>query len=378
MSNNQSRVRLMQGTEAIAEGALEAGLGFYGGYPITPSSEIAEILSERLPLVGGVFMQMEDELASIASVIGASVGGLKAATATSGPGFSLMQENIGYAAATEIPCVIINAQRAGPSTGLPTGPAQGDVMQSRWGTHGDHPIIVLSPSSVAECYQLIIRAFNLAEKYRTPVIFLTDEAIAHLRERVELPPPGSIPIVNRSKPTVPPEFYFPFDNAEGDVPPLVPFGEGYRYHITGLFHDRAGFPTERFDEIDPWLDRLFAKIDNHLDDIITVQEEGLDDARVAIISYGASARFARHAMKMAREKGRRVGMLKLLTLWPFAEEAVDRIAHKVKRIVVPEMNRGQIRMEVERVVAGRVEVRGINRFDGDVISPYQILEALET
>ncbi|MDP2659801.1 MAG: 2-oxoacid:acceptor oxidoreductase subunit alpha [Dehalococcoidia bacterium] len=367
----------LQGNEAIVEGAMAAGIGFYGGYPITPASEIAEILSCRLPQQGGVFIQMEDEIASLAAVIGASVGGLKAATATSGPGFSLMQENLGYAAGAEIPCVIIDVQRAGPSTGLPTAPSQGDVMQARWGTHGDHPIIALCPSSVSEAYHLTIRAFNLSEKYRTPVILLMDEGIAHLREKVIIPPPGSVEVLERIQATVPPEWYFPYDETESDVPPIVSFGEGYRYHITGLFHDRSGYPTSRPDEIRPWVERTFRKIERNLSDIIHTEEEMTEDATVVLVSYGSTARSARYAMHKARERRKRVGLLTLQTIWPFPEHAIDRLAHQARLILVAEMNRGQVLLEVQRAVKGRCEVRGVNRADGEMVEPRQILEALE-
>ncbi len=368
---------LLQGNEAVVEGALAAGIGFYGGYPITPASEIAEMLSRRLPERGGVFIQMEDEIASLAAVIGASIGGLKAATATSGPGFSLMQENLGFASAAEIPCVIIDVQRAGPSTGLPTAPSQGDVMQARWGTHGDHPIIALCPSSVSEAYHLTIRAFNLSEKYRTPVILLMDEVIAHLREKFVLPPPGSVEVVDRIQATVPPEWYFPYEETDNDVPPMVSFGEGYRYHIDGLFHDRAGFPTSRGDEIRPWVERVFRKIDRNLADIVHTEEEMTEDATAVLVSYGSTARSARYAMHRAREKHRRVGLLTLQTIWPFPEQAIDHLAQQARRILVAEMNRGQLLLEVERVVKGRCEVRGINRADGEMVEPRQIMEALE-
>ncbi|MHB1005420.1 MAG: 2-oxoacid:acceptor oxidoreductase subunit alpha [Chloroflexota bacterium] len=370
-------VRFMQGSEAVAEGAMAAGLRFYGGYPITPSTEIAEILSRRLPQVGGVFIQMEDEIASIAAVIGASMAGLKAATATSGPGFSLMQENLGYAAGAEIPCVIINVQRAGPSTGQPTAPAQGDVMQARWGTHGDHPIIALTASTVRECFDQTVRSFNLAEKYRTPVILLLDEVVGHMRERTVLPPLDQIEVLGRPKPAVPPEWYFPYEETDADVPPLAPIGEGYRYHVTGLFHDRAGYPTVRLDEINPWFERIFRKIDLNLNDIVRTESEFMDDARSVVIAYGSTARSARHAVKEARARGKRVGLLKLLTIWPFASEAVEEATRHVRRVVVPELNMGQLRLEVERVVKGRAEVLGVNRADGAVITPRQILEALE-
>ncbi|MBS3783744.1 MAG: 2-oxoacid:acceptor oxidoreductase subunit alpha [Anaerolineae bacterium] len=372
--------RLMQGDEACAEGAIAAGCRFFAGYPITPATEIAETLSRRLPQVGGKFIQMEDEIASIAAVIGASVGGAKAMTATSGPGFSLMQENIGYAAMTEIPCVIVDVQRLGPSTGRPTSPSQGDVMQARWGTHGDHPIIALSPSSVREAFDLTIQAFNFAERYRTPVILLMDELIGHMRERIELPPPGTLDLEQRLDTRVPPEWYKPFENfPDGpnvNVPPLVPFGEGYRYHLTGLHHDELGYPTNRPDEIQPWLERIFRKIDRALSDILLYDIEGLENAETLVIAYGGLARSALHAVKEARERGRRVGFLRLKTIWPFAEEVVEHAASRLHRVVVPELNRGQLALEVERVV-GRHKVRRVTRADGEMIQPAEIVAAIE-
>jgi 2-oxoglutarate ferredoxin oxidoreductase subunit alpha len=371
-----SKVRFLAGNEGCALGALAAGCRFYGGYPITPSSEVAEILSVELPKVGGTFIQMEDEIASLSACIGASLGGKKSMTATSGPGFSLMQEALGYAVMAEVPCVVVNAQRLGPSTGQATSPSQGDVMQARWGTHGDHPIIALSPSSVRECFDLTVLAFNLAEKYRTPVILLMDEVIAHLRERVELPGAHQVEVVDRIAPTVPPEWYFPYEETASDVPPAASFGEGYRFHVTGLLHDRAGFPTLRLDEINPWFLRIFRKIEGHLSDIVHFQEEELRDAKVVIVSYGASYRSAKEAMTMARAERRQVGALKLQTIWPFAEEAIDRLAQSVERIIVPEMNLGQLVLEVERVVAGRCRVVRVNRTDGEMITPQQILAAM--
>ncbi len=369
-------VQLIQGNRASALGALAAGCRFFAGYPITPSSEIAEIMARELPKLGGKFIQMEDEIASIAAVIGASVGGLKAMTATSGPGFSLMQENLGYAVVAEIPCVIINVMRTGPSTGLPTSPAQGDVMQARWGTHGDHPIIALAPASVREAFDLTVAAFNFAEEYRTPVILLMDEVVGHMREKVELAEIGPEDIVNREMPTVPPEWYEPFGNPTSDVPALAPFGEGYRYHITGLLHDPRGFPTERLDEIQPWLERIFRKIDRHLDEICMWEEDGVEDARVLVVAYGSTARSARQAVKIARARyGRKVGLLRLKTLWPFPEAAVERAAENAQRVIVAEMNLGQIALEVERVV-GRGKVLRIGRADGQMIAPEQIVDAM--
>jgi 2-oxoglutarate ferredoxin oxidoreductase subunit alpha len=369
-------VQLLQGNHASALGALAAGCRFFAGYPITPSSEIAEIMARELPKLGGKFIQMEDEIASIAAVIGASVGGLKAMTATSGPGFSLMQENIGYAVVAEIPCVIINVMRTGPSTGLPTSPAQGDVMQARWGTHGDHPIIALAPASVREAFELTATAFNFAEKYRTPVLVLTDEVVGHMRERVELPQMAADEIVNREMPTVPPEWYEPFGNPPSDVPPLAPFGEGYRYHITGLLHDVRGFPTSRLDEIQPWIGRLFRKIDRNRDEICMWDEDGIEGARTVIVAYGSTARSARQAVKLARARyGRKVGLLRLKTLWPFPEAALERAAENAQRVVVAEMNLGQIAMEVERLV-GRTKVLRVGRADGQIVTPDEILDAM--
>jgi 2-oxoglutarate ferredoxin oxidoreductase subunit alpha len=372
--------RLIQGDEACAEGAIAAGCRFFAGYPITPATEIAELLSRRLPQVGGRFIQMEDEIASIAAVIGASVGGAKAMTATSGPGFSLMQENIGYAAMTETPCVIVDVQRLGPSTGRPTSPSQGDVMQARWGTHGDHPIIALYPSSVRECFDLTVHAFNCAERYRTPVIILMDELIGHMRERVELPDLEALELAQREDTRVPPEWYKPFENfpegANANVPPLVPFGEGYRYHLTGLHHDERGYPTDRPDEIQPWLDRIFRKIERSLSDILLYDADGIEDADTLVIAYGAAARSARHAVERARERGRRVGFLKLKTLWPFPEEVIEHASARLHHVVVPELNRGQLVLEVERVV-GRHKVRRVTRADGEMLQPAEILVAIE-
>jgi 2-oxoglutarate/2-oxoacid ferredoxin oxidoreductase subunit alpha len=318
---------------------------------------------------------MEDEIASMAAIIGASVGGLKSMTATSGPGFSLMQENIGYAAMAEIPCVIVNVQRLGPSTGQPTAASQGDVMQARWGTHGDHPIIALSPVSVRQSFDLTVKAFNLSEKFRTPVILLTDENIGHMREPVELPDSRSVEVVERIV-TDPPDKYKPFRNGPGDVPAMANFGKGYRYHITGLFHDELGFPTQRLDEIDPWLERVNQKLDRHLDEILMTEEDGQEGARVAVVTYGASARSARHAVKIARQHGNKVGMLTLLTIWPFPEAQVEALADKVDRIIVPEMNLGQLALEVERMV-GRKKVTRVNRANGEMVTPQMILDAIE-
>jgi 2-oxoglutarate ferredoxin oxidoreductase subunit alpha len=369
-------IRLMQGDEACAEGAVAAGCRFFAGYPITPATEIAEVLARRLPQVRGKFIQMEDEIASIAAIIGASLGGAKAMTATSGPGFSLMQENIGYAAMGEIPCVIVDVQRLGPSTGRPTSPSQGDVMQARWGTHGDHPIIALTPSSVREAFELTIDAFNFSERYRTPVILLLDEVIGHMREKLTLPDYETIERVERPNTTVPPEWYKPYEIDPSDVPPLVPFGEGYRYHVTGLHHDERGYPTQRLNEIQAWTERIFRKIERNRSDVLLYEEHGIQDAETLVIAYGVTARSALHAVETARTRGHKVGFLKLKTLWPFAEEVVEAAAARLHRVIVAELNRGQIAAEVERVV-GRNKVRRVTRIDGEMIHPSEILAVIE-
>jgi 2-oxoglutarate ferredoxin oxidoreductase subunit alpha len=366
----------MTGNQAIAEGAIAAGCRFYAGYPITPSSDVAEALSKKLPEVGGVFIQMEDEIASMAAVIGASLGGLKSATATSGPGFSLMQENLGFAVVGEIPCVIINVQRVGPSTGLPTKVAQGDIMQARWGTHGDHPIIALYPSSAQEAFELTVRAFNLAERFRTPVILLSDAIVAGLREKVEIPDATEVHVVDRAEPTVSPAEYQPFDYSSTDVPPLARFGSGYRFHVTGLLHDEKGAPTEDSALVSRWWDYMDGKLKDHLDEILDYDEIELGDAETIIVAYGCTARAAAHAVKLARQEGIRAGLLKLKTIWPFADPVVDRLSAGTGRFIVAELNLGQIRSEVERVVAGRAPVTGIHRADGKQITPDEILDAL--
>ena len=370
------RAKLMQGNEACAEGALAAGCRFFAGYPITPASEIAEHLSIRLPQMDGTFIQMEDEIASMGAVIGASLAGVKSMTATSGPGFSLMQENLGFACIAEVPCVLVNVMRGGPSTGLPTNPSQGDVMQARWGTHGDHPIIVLCPSSVQECFTLTMKAFNMSEKYRTPVILLMDEVVAHMREKVVLPDPGAMEIFDRVKPSVPPEWYLPYEDNSFGVPPMGIFGEGYRYHVTGLTHDIRGFPTLRQDEIEPFILRLFRKISTHFDDIQLVESYQLEDADLVIVAYGCVARSAHRAMVEARAQGMKVGLLKLITLWPFPRRSVEPLSPASKTLLVPEMNMGQISREVKRVNKGANPVLTLNKIDGTIITPQEILERI--
>lgn len=376
MAKAKGNILFISGNETVCLGALAAGCRFFAGYPITPSSEIAEMLSKELPKVGGKFIQMEDEIASMGAIIGASLSGLKSMTATSGPGFSLMQENLGYACMTEIPCVIVNVQRGGPSTGLPTLPSQADMMQARWGTHGDHPIIALVPSSVLESYYITIRAFNLSEKYRTPVIILSDEIIGHMRERAEIPEKSDIEIIERRKPDVPPEWYFPYDDRKGDVPPLANFGEGYRFNVTGLTHDRAGFPTLRLDEINASLARLRAKIENNRQDIIQVEEIQTQDAEIIIFAYGSVARSAKTVVRMAREKGIKIGLLRPITIWPFPKEEVQKMTTKAKKVIVPEMNEGQIYEEVLKYNMGNAQIISLTRIDSELITPQEILDRI--
>jgi 2-oxoglutarate/2-oxoacid ferredoxin oxidoreductase subunit alpha len=371
-------VRIMSGNEACADAAVAAGLRFYAGYPITPSSEIAETLAVALPKVGGVFIQMEDEIAAMGAVVGASLTGLKAMTATSGPGFSLKQENLGFACMTEVPCVVVNVQRGGPSTGLPTMPAQGDVMQARWGTHGDHAIIALAPHSVAETYELTVRALNLAETYRTPVILLLDEIIGHVNEKVHLPEPGTFEIVERKRPSEPPQEYKPYRHTEDGVPPMAAFGrDGYRFHVTGLSHDETGFPTGKAEEIERLSRRLSWKIERQRDAIVEVERLECDDAEIVVFAYGCTARAARHAVREARGKGLRAGLLRPRTLWPFPDREVRELAQRVETFIVPELNLGQMAHEVEWAVSGASRVVPFGRVDGQPIRPVQILELIE-
>ena len=373
-----SKAVLMQGNEAAVEGAIAAGMRVFAGYPITPSTEIAEQSALRLPQVGGHFIQMEDEISSIAAVLGASAAGVKAMTATSGPGFSLMQENLGYGAMAEIPCVIVDVQRAGPSTGLPTSPAQGDYMQARWGTHGDHPVIALSPSSVLETYNLIIRAFNLSEKYRTPVIFLMDEIVGHMREGVELPDPRSL-IINQRKPSFHDGankqcYYVP----EGEfVPAMKPFGRGERYNITGLAHDESGFPTNNTQVAGKLVSRLLSKVEEHVDDIVRLEEYAMDDAETAIVCFGGTTRAVMSAVLEARAAGRKVGMFRPITVWPFPEKQLRERLPQLRNILMVEHNHGQMLLEVQRVVNDGTPVSFLGKVDGTVITPTEILGKLQ-
>ncbi len=319
---------------------------------------------------------MEDEIASLGAVIGASLAGAKSMTATSGPGFSLMQENLGYACVAEVPCVIVNVMRGGPSTGLPTNVSQGDVMQARWGTHGDHPVIVLAVSTTQDCFSTTVKAFNLSEKYRTPVIILADEVVAHTREKIYLPHPEQVEVVDRIRPNMPPDWYIPFEDNSRGVPPMSAFGDGYRYHVTGLIHDVRGFPTQRPDEIVPFMNRLFRKINQHFMDIQIVHEESVEDAEVVVIAYGSVSRSARRAVREARERGIKAGHVQLVTLWPFSRQALDPILRRVKAVLIPEMNMGQLSREVKRINQGITRVETLNRIDGSLITPHEILTRL--
>lgn len=377
MSNKNRSIRILQGNEACVEGAILAGVRFFAGYPITPASEIAEGMAVRLPELGGVFMQMEDEIASMAAVIGASLTGMKAMTASSGPGICLKQENIGFAAISETPCVIVNAQRGGPSTGLPTNPAQGDVMQARWGTHGDHPMIALAPSEVNEILFMTIKAVNFSEKYRTPVMLLLDEVIAHMREKVSVPFLEDIEIIDRKRPTVDKENFLPYKADADLVAPMADFGSGYRYHVTGLIHNEKGYPTSNPQEIDQLIRRLTNKVELNKKDIIIEENYFLEDAKIAIIAYGSVARAAQRTVKLAREKGLKVGLLKLITLWPFSEETITKLAEQVDLMVVAEMNLGQIVREVQRAALGKCRVIPYGRVDGELINPIEILAKIE-
>jgi len=370
---------LMQGNEAVAYGALDAGVNFFAGYPITPSTEIAEILSAELPKRGGTFIQMEDEIASICAITGASLAGAKSLTATSGPGFSLMQEGIGFAKITETPCVVVNVQRVGPSTGMPTSPAQGDIMQAKWGSHGDSPAIVLYPDSVKESYELTIRAINLSEKYRTCVILLLDEVLGHMREAVQLPDLSSTRIINRIKPTVPPHWYKHYDENQKYLSPLASYGEGYRFHVTGLTHDSHGFPTNKSSEAAEMMERLRKKISYNIRDLVQIESRQMDDAKIAIFAAGITARAAKAAIAMARAEGIQVGLLRPLTIWPFPDDAVRKMLRNVETVIVPELNQGQLIHEIQRLTKEKSDgnLIALQRADGQLITPNDILRKIK-
>jgi 2-oxoglutarate ferredoxin oxidoreductase subunit alpha len=371
------------GDYACAEGAILAGCRFFAGYPITPATEIAERMSARLPQVGGIYIQMEDELASMNAILGASWAGAKSMTATSGPGFSLMLENLGLGIMLETPCVVVDVQRGGPSTGLPTLVGQQDMMQARWGSHGDYEIIALCPTSPQELFDLTIRAFNLSEKFRTPVLVMTDAEVGHMTEKVTIPLPQEVEIINRPqvhRGDVEPDHFRIFRDkpggGEGYVSPMVAAGEGYRIHVTGLTHDERGYPVMTASAHEWNVSRLINKIRTHLDEIIQVEEDHLDDAEVIVVSYGISARTSLWPIEQARREGIRVGYLRLITVWPFPEERIRQLAKNIRAFVVPEINMGQIAREVERCAAGQAQVFGANRAGGDILQPAYVLNCI--
>ncbi|MCF8144944.1 MAG: 2-oxoacid:acceptor oxidoreductase subunit alpha [Deltaproteobacteria bacterium] len=367
----------MTGDVACAEGALAAGCRFFGGYPITPATEIAEHISGRLPEVGGTFIQMEDEIAAIGSVIGASCAGVKSMTATSGPGFSLMMENLGLAICTETPCVLVNVQRAGPSTGLPTQGAQGDMMQARWGSHGHYEIIALAPSSPQEIFYQTIDAFNLSETYRIPVLIMTDEMIGHLSERVVIPDAKTIRTVSRPRPKGRKNRFNPYEPGPDGIAPMASAGEGYHIHVTGLTHDQRGYPVMTVEAQEWMMDQLVGKIQRNLDDIIRTEAYRIEDADIVIVSYGVSARTALAAVDEAREQGIKAGLLRLITVWPFPEARIRELAKRIKGFVTVELNLGQIHLEVERCAAGKVPSFLVGHPGGTIIPPERVIEALK-
>jgi 2-oxoglutarate/2-oxoacid ferredoxin oxidoreductase subunit alpha len=366
----------IHGDAACAEGGIAAGCRFFAGYPITPATEVAERMARRLPQVGGIYIQMEDEIGSMAAILGASWGGVKSMTSTSGPGFSLMMENIGLGMMTETPCVVVNIQRGGPSTGLPTLVGQADVMQARWGSHGDYGCIALSPSSPQECFDLTVHAFNLSETYRLPVFLLADEVVGHMTEKVVIPRKEDILVVNRPRPDSSREDYLPFDTSSSMPSPMAIAGQGYHVHVTGLTHDERGYPviTDAVQERN--VRHIVDKIRKNAENIIRVETVGLDDAEVVVVAYGCTARAARQAVEDLRERGYRVGLLKLVTIWPFPSNLIRAIAPRVKGFVVPEINYGQIAYEVERTSCGRSEVLLMALMGGSIHTPQEIEEAV--
>lgn len=371
-----SKARLMQGNEACAEGAIAAGVNFFAGYPITPSTEIAETMAKLLPKTGGKFVQMEDEIASMGAILGASLAGAKAMDATSGPGFSLKQELIGYAACAEIPCVLVDVQRVGPSTGQPTAPSQADVMQARWGTHGDHPIIALAPWSVRETYDVTVMAVNYAERFRTPVILLMDEVVGHLREKVVLP--DHVDVYPRRQPKkTRAEGYEPFTPDEDLVPNVADFGKGYHIHVTGLIHDDTGFPVGSPAITEQSIRRLHEKIDRAGEEIIHTECSFMDDAEYAVVAFGGTARTAYEAVRAARARGEKVGLVRLITIWPFADKVIAALAQKVKGILVAEMNYGQVVGEVRRAAAGACPVELCGKYNMQAFEPQEIETAID-
>ncbi len=373
----QRTPRLMQGNGAIAEAAIYAGARFFAGYPITPSSEVADECATRLPRLGGVYLQMEDEIGSIAAVIGASLAGAKAMTATSGPGFSLMQENLGVAVIGEVPCVIVDVQRAGPSTGLATKPAQSDVMQARWGRHGDQSVIALSPGTVRECFTLTVQAFNFSERFRVPVVLLADEIIGHMRENVVLPLAGEMEVVERKRPSGTPAEYLPFKAEVGDVAPLPAYGGEYVFHITSSMHGLDGYSNNEPATAAWRVRQLHEKINRHRDEIVLTRSYYTDDIEVLIVAFGATTRAGRAAALEARAQGIKTGVLQLQTIWPFPDKEVAALGRNARMVVVPEMNySGQVAGEVRKALGADANIRGVNKYNGTIITPQDILDVM--
>jgi len=366
----------LDGDCACSEGAIAAGANFAAGYPITPSTEVVEHFAARIPTVGGVFLQMEDELASSIAIVGATWGGAKAFTVTSGPGFSLMMEHLGYAAMTETPLVIVDVQRGGPSTGLPTLPAQADMMQARWGSHGDYEIIALCPNSPQECFNLAIEAFNLAEEYRTPVLVMMDECVGHMTERVVIPPAEQIKLYPRRYTSLPPSEYLPYRPGPDGIPDMAKVGEGYRAEVTGLTHDEHGYPAMNWQAQHKLVSRLVGKIRNNADRIAHWEEDGLEDAEVVVIAYGITSRVAQRAIQLARAQGLRAGLMRPVVVWPFPEKRVRELASRVRSFVVVEINYGQIVYEVERCAGDRARTVLVAHGGGAVHEPEEILHAI--
>ena len=371
-------VAFWQGNQALAQGALAAGCTFFAGYPITPSTDVMEEMAKELPIRGGKFIQMEDEIASMAATIGGSITGRKSMTASSGPGISLKQENLGLAYMAEIPLVLVNVMRGGPSTGVPTKISQMDVMQARWGTHGDHGTIAYSPSSVQECFDIAIKAFNAAERYRQPVLILSDEVLGHMREKVIIPPAGSYEIVERKRPCTDKSKFIPYlADPEDDIPALASFGDGYRWHVTGLTHNDFGFPSAKEDEVEKNIKRLVRKINRFRDDIVEYETLAIDDAEIVVLSFGTVARSSIRAVNEARRRGIKVGHFRPVTLWPFPDKEIFQIAKKSKTIIVPELNCGQMVLEVERAVHGKTKVIGKSLVNGELFTPDEIFKSIQ-
>lgn len=372
-----AKAEFWQGNKAIAMGGIAAGCTFFGGYPITPSTEIMEVMSEELPKLGGKFIQMEDEIGGIAATIGAAIAGKKAMTGSSGPGISLKQELLGYAYIAEIPMVLADVQRGGPSTGLPTKVSQADVMQAKWGTHGDHATIAYAPSSIQECYELTIKAFNMSERFRQPVLMMADEIIGHMREKILIPEPGSFEIIDRKTPAVCQQEFIPYKADEDGVPPMAAFGDGYRWHVTGLTTNEWGFPTNNAKEIDLKANRIISKVDRFRDEIVEYSCESIEDADVVVVSYGSVSRSALRAIRVLREQGVKVGHFRPITLWPFPDKEIYQIAKNTKHIIVPELNAGQMVNEVERAVKGVCEVHAKNLINGELFKPAEIMSFIK-